>query len=187
MIAKMKIVVVSSDTMGGEIYRHIIERNVEDLALGSSVIGIAVLIKPELPLFVMKVRYKEHESKNKLGELARIEPRAGSARVILEDEIDLGDALRTLWSTYGRDMVEQSGRTEILVRGAEPESLKELKIRKERVSVSEKVNELVNRVIPEGFRVRHMIREGDLLMVMAAEDPIKDDWKKMAADLAVDE
>ncbi|MDH5811041.1 MAG: methanogenesis marker 17 protein [Candidatus Verstraetearchaeota archaeon] len=183
----MKIVVVSSDNTGGEMYRHIVERNVEDLALGNSVTGIAVLIKPEFPLFVMKVKYREREIKNKIGELARIEARSGSVRVILEDEIDLGDALRSLWSTYGRDKVEQSGRTEIVVRGAEPESLKELKIKKERVSVSDKVNELVNRVIPEGFRVRHVIKEGDLLTVMAAEDPIREDWKKMAADLAVDE
>ncbi|MCX8181968.1 MAG: methanogenesis marker 17 protein [Candidatus Methanomethyliaceae archaeon] len=183
----MKIAVVSSDIRGGEMYRHIIERNVEDMALGSSVTGFAVMIKPEIPLFVIKVRYKERESKNKLGELARIEPRSGSTRVILEDEIDLGDALKTLWSTYGRDKVEQSGRTEIVVRGVEPESLRELRIRKERVSVSEKINELVNRVIPEGFRIRYVIREGDLLTVIAAEDPIKDEWKKMAADLVVND
>jgi putative methanogenesis marker protein 17 len=107
-------------------------------------------------------------------------------RVVLEDEIDLGDALKTLWSTYGRDRVEQSGRTEIVVKGADPDSLRELKIRKERVSVSEKVNELVNRVIPEGLRVRNAMKEGDLLIVMAAEDPIPEDWKRMAADLAVD-
>lgn len=182
----MKMIVVSSDSKGGEMYRHIIERNVEDLALGSSVEGIAVLIKPELPLFVIKVRYRECESKNKLGELAKIEQRSGNVRVVLEDEIDLGDALKTLWSTYGRDRVEQSGRTEIVVKGADPDSLRELKIRKERVSVSEKVNELVNRVIPEGLRVRNAMKEGELLIVMAAEDPIPEDWKRMAADLAVD-
>ena len=182
----MKIIVSSSDSKGGEMYRHIIERNVEDLALGSSILGIAVLIKPELPLFVIKVRYRERESKNKLGELARLEHKSGNVRVVLEDEIDLGDALKTLWSTYGRDKVEQSGRTEIVVKGADPDSLRELKIRKERVSVSEKVNELVNRVIPEGFRVRHAMKEGDLLTVIAAEDPIPEDWKRMAADLAVD-
>ena len=182
----MKMIVVSSDSKGGEMYRHIIERNVEDLALGSSVEGIAVLIKPELPLFVIKVRYRERESKNKLGELAKIEQRSGNVRVVLEDEIDLGDALKTLWSTYGRDRVEQFGRTEIVVKGADPDSLRELKIRKERVSVSEKVNELVNRVIPEGLRVRNAMKEGDLLIVMAAEDPIPEDWKRMAADLAVD-
>jgi len=183
----VRILVISSDRRGGEMYRHIIERNVEDLALGSSVVGIAVIIRPEFPLFLIKVKYKEHESKNKLGEIARIEARSGNVRIILEDEMDLGDALKTLWSTFGRDRVEQTGRTEIVVRGAEPESLREIKIRKEKISVSERVNELVNRIIPEGFRVRHANREGETLTVIAAEDPIRDEWKRMGADLAVEE
>ncbi|MGC8935829.1 MAG: methanogenesis marker 17 protein [Candidatus Methanomethylicaceae archaeon] len=177
----------STDEKGGEMYRHIVERSVEDLALGSSVVGVSLMIKPEIPLFIIKVMYKEREVKNKLGDLARIEPRSGNVRVILKDEIDLGDALKSLWSAYGRDKVEQSGRTEIMVKGVEPENLSELKIRKERVSISEKVNELVNRIIPEGFRVRHALRDQNTLTVIAAEDPIKEEWKRLAEDLTVGE
>ncbi len=92
-----------------------------------------------------------------------------------------------MWSAYGRDKVEQSGRTEIMVKGVEPENLSELKIRKERVSISEKVNELVNRIIPEGFRVRHALRDQNTLTVIAAEDPIKEEWKRLAEDLTVGE
>lgn len=168
-------------------YRHIVERSVEDLALGSSVVGVSLMIKPEIPLFIIKVMYKEREIKNKLGDLARIESRSGNVRVILEDEIDLGDALKSLWSEYGRDKVEQSGRTEIIVKGVEPENLRELKIRKERVSISEKVNELVNRIIPEGFRVRYALRDQNILTVIATEDPIREEWKKLAEELAVGE
>ncbi len=168
-------------------YRHIIERSIEDLALGSSIVGVVVLIRPKIPLFVIKIKYRERESKNLLGDLAKIEPRSGSVRIILEDEIDLGDALKSLWSAYGRDRVEQAGRTEIVVKGVEPESLKGLKIREERISISERVNELVSRIIPEGFRIRDSIKEKNSLTLIAAEDPIEEGWKKVASDLVVDD
>lgn len=168
-------------------YRHIIERSIEDLALGNSIVGVAVLIRPEIPLFIIKIKYRERESKNLLGDLAKIEPRSGSVRIILQDEIDLGDALKSLWSAYGRDRVEQAGRMEIVVRGVEPESLKRLKIREERISISERVNELVNKIIPEGFRIRRSTKEKDSLTVIAAEDPIEEGWKRVASDLVVDE
>ncbi len=86
-------------------YRHIVERSVEDLALGSSIVGVSLMIKPEIPLFIIKVMYKEREVKNKLGDLARIEPRSGNVRVILKDEIDLGRAqklVERIWKGQGR-------------------------------------------------------------------------------------
>lgn len=167
-------------------YRRIVERSIEDLALGGSLVGVSVLIRPEIPIFIIKVKYRERESKNLLGDLARIEAGTGSVRVILEDEIDLGDALRSLWNTFGRDKVEQVGRTEILVRGIDSESLRNLKVREKKVRISEKVNEVVNRIIPEGFRVRYSIKDEESLTVIAAEDPIGEDWSRIAADMVVD-
>ncbi|MGQ9759779.1 MAG: methanogenesis marker 17 protein [Candidatus Methanomethylicaceae archaeon] len=181
----MKLIIDSTDKKGGELYRRIVERSIEDLALGGSIVGVSVLIRPEIPLFVIKIKYRERESKNLLGDLARIETRVGSVKLILEDEIDLGDVLRSLWSTFGRDKVEQVGRMEVVVKGVEPESLKVLKIREARISVTEKVNEVVNRIIPEGFRVRVSIKDEECLTVIAAEDPLKEEWERIAASLEV--
>ncbi|MEM2449798.1 MAG: methanogenesis marker 17 protein, partial [Candidatus Methanomethylicaceae archaeon] len=99
---------------------------------------------------------------------------------------DLSDALRALWSEIGRDRVEQIGRQEILVKNTDLEILKNLKIRERTISISDKIIELITRILPEGFRIRHFIKENDVLIVLASEDPIKKDWIDIALGMIVD-
>jgi putative methanogenesis marker protein 17 len=140
----------------------------------------------EIPLCIMKVSYKEIKRRNLLKDLARFEERANTIKIILENEIDVTDALRVLWSKFGRDKVEQIGRFEILLRNIDINEIKEIKIREKEVDISERIIELVNRVLPEGFRIRHTIKEKDILTVIASEDPIKEEWIKKAHEIKVE-
>ncbi|MEM2177679.1 MAG: methanogenesis marker 17 protein [Candidatus Methanomethylicaceae archaeon] len=182
----MKLVIDSSDKKGGEVYRHIIERSIEDLALGGSIKWIYAYIRPEIPLFIIKINYREYERKNILKDLAKFEVKSNAIKIILNNELDLSDALRALWSEIGRDRVEQIGRQEILVKNTDLEILKNLKIRERTISISDKIIELITRILPEGFRIRHFIKENDVLIVLASEDPIKKDWIDMALGMIVD-
>jgi putative methanogenesis marker protein 17 len=179
------ITIDSDDKKGGELYEFIARRSVEDLALGGSVQNVHILIKTSIPLFIMKIKYREAVGKNMLGELSTITEGENGSKVTLESEIDQGDALKTLWSTFGRDKVEQAGRMDILVSGVKPKELEDIKIRDKAVDVSVKINELAVRVIPEGLRIRNIKKEEGCMTFVAAEDPIKEEWKELASGLEV--
>uniref|UniRef100_A0A7C3J3M9 Methanogenesis marker 17 protein n=1 Tax=Candidatus Methanomethylicus mesodigestus TaxID=1867258 RepID=A0A7C3J3M9_9CREN len=178
--AAINIIVDSSDKVGGDQYKYIAEKSVEDLGIGGSVETIALYIRPEIPLFIISIRYRDFRGKNTIGELASIDARTGSVRIRLDSEIDLGDALKVLWSEYGRERVEQAGRMEIVVQGVEPEEVQRIKIREKAVDISSRISELSSRIIPEGFRVRSVKTGENILTVIAAEDPIKEEWKAEA-------
>ena len=48
---------------------------------------------------------------------------------------------------------------------------------------SAKVNELASRIIPEGFRVRNATKGNGVMTFIAAEDPMKEEWKQIAASM----
>lgn len=175
----MRILVDSTDKAGGELYEYIARRSTEDLALGGSILCLAMYMRSEIPLFIIKIWYREAEGKNTLGEISRIEEKENGSKVSLQSEVDLGDSLKALWSTYGRDKVEQAGRMEIIVLGVKPPELRKLKIRDRTVDMSAKVSELATRIIPEGFRVKAISKEPGLMTVVAAEDPMQDEWTKI--------
>jgi putative methanogenesis marker protein 17 len=184
---RIRIVAESTDRVGGQMYEYIARKTLEDLALGGSVIGLKMCMYSEIPLFIIKIKFREAMGKNTLGGLAVIEERENGSKIILESEIDLGDALKTLWSTFGRDKVEQSGRMDIIVSGVAPKGLQDLKIRDKAIDVSARINELAARIIPEGLRVRSIIREPGVMTFVAAEDPMREEWKDMGRKLEVDE
>jgi putative methanogenesis marker protein 17 len=183
----IRIVAESKDSVGAQMYEYIARKTLEDLALGGSVIGLKMSMDSEIPLFIIKIKFREAIGKNTLGDLAVIEERENGSKITLESEIDLGDALKTLWSTFGRDKVEQSGRMDIIVSGVVPKELRDLKIRDKAIDVSARVNELAARIIPEGLRVRSIIREPGVMTFVAAEDPMKEEWKEMGRKLEVEE
>ncbi|MDD1775945.1 MAG: methanogenesis marker 17 protein [Candidatus Methanomethylicus sp.] len=160
-----------------------VERSIEDLGLGGSIEEMRIYIKPEDPVFIISLRYREYVGRNTIGELASVEERVSGVKISLDSEIDLGDTLKSLWDMYGRDRVEQAGRMDIMVTGVDPEALKKIKIRDKAIDVGGKINELATRIIPEGFRVRTVIRRKNMLTIIAAEDPIRDEWKKVAEKL----
>jgi putative methanogenesis marker protein 17 len=165
----------------------IIEQSIEDLILGGNINWIYLYLDLEIPLVILKINYKELERKNLLKDLARFEEVANNTKIILKNEIDVTDALRALWSRFGRDKVEQIGRLEILARNIDINEIKEIKIREKEIDISERIIELINRILPEGFRVRHTIKEGDMLIVIASEDPIKEEWIRKAHEIKVEE
>lgn len=181
------VTVDSDDKKGGELYELLARRTVEDLALTGSVLAMRLYIRPDVPLFIIKIKFREFVGRNTLGELSRIVERENGVKVTLESEIDLGDALKALWSTFGRDKVEQGGRLDILMTGVTAEQLKDIKIRDKAIDVSVRINELASRIIPEGLRVRYVAKEEGVMTFVAAEDPIKEEWKRTASEIKVDE
>lgn len=177
----IKIFVDSSEELGGQQYRHIAEKSVEDLGLGGSIESVDIIIRLEEPVFIIKIRYKEVAGKNTLGEASYIDSRKNGIRITLSSEIFLGDALKALWSKYGRDRVEQIGRLEIFVSGAEPEEVKGIRLSEKGYDLESRINELAARIIPEGFRVRSASKGRGKLTIIASEDPIKEEWKALAA------
>jgi putative methanogenesis marker protein 17 len=183
----LRIIVDSTDKVGGDLYEYIARKSTEDLALGGAILTLAMYMRSEVPLFILKVKYREAVGKNTLGEISKIEEKENGSKVNLESEVDLGDALKTLWSAYGRDRVEQAGRMGIIVMGVKPAELKKLKIREGTVDMAAKISELAARIIPEGLRVRSIKREPGVMTTVAAEDPMQAEWVAIGDGMEVEE
>lgn len=153
----------------------------EDLALGGSVQTVHMFIRSDGPIFIIKIKYREFVGRNTFGELSHILERGNGVRIILESEVDLGDALKALWNVFGRDRVEQVGRMDIVVSRAREDEVRNIKIRDRALDISNKINELAARIIPEGFRIRSVTKEAGVMTFIAAEDPIRDEWKEIAS------
>ncbi|MDI9644018.1 MAG: methanogenesis marker 17 protein [Candidatus Verstraetearchaeota archaeon] len=173
----------ADEELGGQQYRYIAEKSVEDLGLGGSIESIEIKIKVGEPVFIIRIKYKELSGKSTLGEASYIDSRKNGIRVTLSSEIFLGDALKALWSKYGRDRVEQIGRLEIFVSGADPDEVKGIRLSEKGYDLESRINELATRIIPEGFRVRSATRGKGTLTIIASEDPIKEEWKALAAQM----
>lgn len=185
-MGKIRIFVDSSDELGGQQYKYIAEKSVEDLGLGGSIDSIDMLIRVEEPVFIIIIRYKEVTGKSTLGDASYIDSRKNGIRITLSSEIFLGDALKALWSKYGRDRVEQIGRLEIFVSGAEPEEVKGIKLSEKGYDLESRINELATRIIPEGFRIRNSTKDKGIITIIASEDPIKEEWRALARRLEGD-
>jgi len=182
----MKIKVDCTEKTGGDQYKYIVEKSIEDLGLGGNIDEVRLFIRLEDPVFILSIRFKEYIGRNTISELGSVDMRSGGVRITLDSEVDLGDTLKTLWTMYGRDKVEQAGRMEIMVNDVEPEVVKSIKIREKAIDISAKVNELASRIIPEGFRVRNATKGNGVMTFIAAEDPMKEEWKQIAASMEAD-
>lgn len=169
-------VVTGTDEYGNDAYRRLYEEIMYDIGKIAAVERSRLVLKPEVPLFIISVKMRARPSAKTVGAVANTRAEKGVVYVSISDELYAPGTLTALWQRYGRDSVQQLDRLEISVRG--PETSKEVDdIPVE--STEEPVREILGalwRVLPEGIRVRRT-REGDgVVSVVATEEIMKPEF-----------
>ncbi len=160
-----------TDAYGCEAYRRLYEEIMYDVGKIASVERSCLVLKPEIPLFIVSVKMRAKPAAKNIGAVANTRAEKGIVYVSISDEVYAPGTLSALWLKYGRDNVQQLDRLEISVRG--PNSSAEvdaLSVESSEQPVREVLGALA-RILPEGIRVRRTL-EGDGVVSVGATEEI---------------
>jgi putative methanogenesis marker protein 17 len=176
-----KIYVECQDKAGQKIYDKIVQTALEDLVIGKSLIEVKMICMEEEPLFIIGALPKTTSKLIKLRDIVRLE----------ESKPDEKDPNKTIsWlkivdETYAHELfnkiniIDQPSRFELIT---DSDVDLDMIIHDAKDDFKLKILDFMNRVFPEGMRVRKTYH-GKSLVMMASETPYKEEWVKIAMDL----
>ncbi len=163
-------IVNGPDPYGNDGYRLLYEEIMYDIGKLAALDKSYLLLKPEVPLFVMSVRLKTKPSPKKIGDVAMTRAERNVVFVSISDELYAPGVLKSLWKTYGRDNVQQLDRLDITVSGPDTSAeVDGVEVESQDQPVQEVIGALW-RVMPEGIRNRRAFTDGNTITVMATEE-----------------
>lgn len=175
-----------TDISGIYRYKIIADYIVRDLSLDKSIEEMRIIVDIEQCLFTVYIKMGSPLSPLILSDVSNlIEISDDTYKIVLKDETVAPEYMRLLWAFLGKENVKQKDRYESeLIIKSESKEIRDKKINELKneivIDPNEKrkfqILEMVDRIIPVGFRVKKIIRnitsqEQDLL-VIASENPI---------------
>lgn len=176
-------VVSGPDQYGNDKYKLLYEEIMYDIGKLAALDKSHLLLKPEVPLFVISVRLKSRPSPKKIGDIAMTRAERNVVFVSISDELYAPGALKSLWKAYGRDNVQQVDRLDITVRGPDTSAeVDEIEVESQDQPVQEVIGALW-RVMPEGIRNRRAFTDGNTITVMATEEIVRPEHLREAQEI----
>ena len=164
----MNIRVEGTEEFGNEVYAELFERILVDLGLTNRVEVARLVVKPEVPLFLVSIRTRRARTAVKISDISTVEQRQRDTYMMIGDESYAPALLALLWKRFGRERIEQITRLEVLVHGIRQEELEDLELDPGQ-ELKKEVLDAVWRLLPEGFKVRHNILSESVMTVAATE------------------
>ncbi len=167
-----KIYVDCEDSYGKEIYDKIIQTSLEDLILGKSLITVKMICREKEPYFLIGVLPKSTSKPIKMRDIVSIEETKvdKNGRKIFHlkivDETHAPELLEMI------NIIEQPSRFEIIT-DSEIDMDKVVYDAKDDFIL--KLLDFMNRVFPEGMRIRKTFHGSSIVMI-ASERPFKKEW-----------
>ena len=163
-------VAVGTDEYGCEAYRRLYEEIMYDIGKIASVDRSCLVLKPEVPLFIVSVKMKAKPAAKTIGAVANTRAERGTVYVSISDELYAPGCLSVLWDRYGRDNVQQIDRLEISVEGPSTSAeVDALEVESSEQPVREVLGALW-RILPEGIRNRRTLQSDNVISVAATEE-----------------
>ncbi|MHA1263658.1 MAG: methanogenesis marker 17 protein [Candidatus Helarchaeota archaeon] len=154
----------------------------QDLALAGAIRSVRILIDIKKPLFYIDGELNIVKAPIHLSEIASIKLDQGRLRVVIENETYAPDLLKLLWTRYGRENITQLDRWTLLLP-VTPYSIEDLNqwvVADPSHQILNKIMDALNRIIPEGFRVRQNYLEKEHITIIASENPLQPEWIRQA-------
>lgn len=183
MAAENKVFVESLDiadpfNFGIISYKIIADTIFADLAVSGALRLVRILIDIKIPFFYIWGEVSTMETPIRLADITSISIEDHGIHLVIEDETYAPDILRLLWTQFGREMLTQIDRWNLIIPThlTSIEALKQMITVNPRERIVNKVLDAFNRLIPEGFRVRQSSFEHNIITIIASENPIQDEW-----------
>jgi len=175
----MNIRVEGTEEFGNEVYTELFERILVDLGLTNRVEVARLVVKPEVPLFLVSIRTRQARTAVKVSDISTVEQRQRDTYMMIGDESYAPALLALLWKRFGRERIEQITRLEVLVHGIKQEELEDLELDPGQ-ELKKEVLDAVWRLLPEGFKVRHNILSESVMTVAATEHVMQPEYISLA-------
>jgi putative methanogenesis marker protein 17 len=175
----MNIRVEGTEEFGNEVYAELFERILVDLGLTNRVEVARLVVKPEVPLFLVSIRTRRARTAVKVSDISTVEQRQRDTYMMIGDESYAPALLALLWKRFGRERIEQITRLEVLVHGIKQEELEDLELDPGQ-ELKKEVLDAVWRLLPEGFKVRHNILSESVMTVAATEHVMQPEYISLA-------
>jgi putative methanogenesis marker protein 17 len=176
----MEIKVEGGDAFANASYETICRDTFRDLGIRSSIDNAYLYLNPEEYVFIISITIGRVASPVRVGDVASIEKNT----IRIGDEKYAPKLLSLLWDTFGKRAQQVSRLViELDVEEKELTALKELVIYDPREDLITRILDAIDRILPEGARVRYPIPADHAVTIIASEDAISDEWKQRAREL----
>ena len=169
------------DERGAEVYDIIIKQIFQDLVLGASVDALRAYVNPDDPVFVLAIKMRKTSNAVLFDEVANLnyDKQDDVTRIIIDNENYLPNILKRLWAQFSRDEIYQPNRYQIDIAGDQTD-LKSLVIDDPHSNLQRRIYDAIFRILPEGFKIIKDLSTEDIVVVVATDELIKDDWIEKA-------
>lgn len=176
----MEVTVEGGDEFATASYAKICQDTFRDLGVRTSIDHTYLYVNPEEHIFLISVKIGRVASPVKVRDVTQPEPE----KLKITDEKYAPKLLAVLWDTYGA-RVQQIGRLEIGLKleAKELEAMKELVIYDPREDLIARILDGIDRILPEGARVRYPLQLPGRVTILASENPISEEWKAKAEEM----
>lgn len=163
------------------IYRIIAEYILSDLAIGQAIRQMRVLIDIKKPLFAVSVQLSLPQQPIRMKDYARLDERGDGIHIIIYDETYAPELLKVLQNSFGKNNVTQIDRWETVIPRnlTTIDKLQNVIVAYPREKMMEKILDAITRIIPEAFRIEHLLTEENDLTIITSENPILPEWVEM--------
>ncbi|WP_409200734.1 methanogenesis marker 17 protein [Methanobrevibacter sp. DSM 116169] len=169
------------DEKGAEVYEMIIKQIFQDLVLGPSVDDLRAFANPDEAVFILAIKMRKTGKSIHLNEVATLEfdKELDKTNIIIDNENYLPNILSKLWSIFPRESIYQPDRNNIVLEGNQLE-LNDLIVDNSEVNLKKKVYDAAFRILPEGFRITKDLSKENIIVLVATDELIKDEWIEKA-------
>ncbi len=176
----MEIKVEGGDEFANVSYEKISRDTFRDLGIGSSIDNAYLYLNPEEHVFIISITIGRVASPVRVGDVASIEKNT----LRIGDEKYAPKLLSLLWDRFGKRAQQLSRLViELDVEEKELTALTELVIYDPREDLIARILDAIDRILPEGARVRYPIPADHAVAIIASEDAISEEWKQRAMEL----
>ncbi|MBN1763465.1 MAG: methanogenesis marker 17 protein [Methanomicrobia archaeon] len=176
----MEVKVEGGDDFANTTFAKISQATFRDLGVRASIDNIYIYIDPTAHFFVISVKIGRVASPVTVRDMTQREP----DRLKITDERYAPNLLSVLWDTYGA-RIKQVSRLEIEFELDEKErvAMMDLLVYDPKDDLITRILDGIDRILPEGARVRCPIPLPDRVTLLASEDPIGPEWEAKAEEI----
>ena len=176
----MEVKVEGGDDFANTTFEKISQATFRDLGVRASIDNIYIYIDPTAHFFIISVKIGRVASPVKVRDITQREP----DRLKITDERYAPNLLSILWDTFGA-RIKQVSRLEIGfdLDEKEREAMMDLLVYDPRNDLITRILDGIDRILPEGARVRSPVPLPGRVTLLASEDPIGKEWEAKAETL----
>jgi putative methanogenesis marker protein 17 len=176
----MEVKVEGADEFATASYAKICQDTFRDLGVRVSIDHTYLYVNPQEYIFLISVKIGRVADPLKVRDVTL----PGGDKLKITDEKYAPKMLAMLWDAYG-ERVKQIGRLEIslALTEKEVEAVKDLVVFDPKEDLITRILDGVDRILPEGARIRYPIPSPGRVTIIASENPITEEWKRRAEEM----